>query len=172
MPRDPNIRERRREAILELLTEGEVIREQKDLVERLRALGFEATQSSISRDFRDLGIVRINGYYDLPLKTERGEITDELSRYIEAGVPVTPNITLFQVTRGTSVLVSRIITEAELPEVGGTMASLDDKVLVFTRNLNDQARLFLRFNVFMQPIDGKEMKFPESIVVAALPPRK
>ena len=35
MPRDPNIRERRREAILELLAEGEVIREQKDLVERL-----------------------------------------------------------------------------------------------------------------------------------------
>jgi transcriptional regulator of arginine metabolism len=164
MPRDPNIRERRREAILELLSEGEVIREQKDLVERLRTLGFEATQSSISRDFRDLGIVRINGYYDLPLKTERGEITDELSRYLEAGVPVSPNITLFQVTRGTSVLVSRIITEAELPEVTGTLAALDDKVLVFTRSLTDQARLFLRLNVIMQPIDGKEMTFPVDLL--------
>jgi transcriptional regulator of arginine metabolism len=160
MPRDPNIRERRREAILELLSEGEVIREQKDLVERLRTMGFEATQSSISRDLRDLGVVRINGYYDLPLKIEGGEITEKLVGYIEAGMPVTPNITLFQVMRGTSVLVSRMIAEAELPEVAGTLASLDDKVLVFTRNLNDQARLFLRFNVFMQPIDGKKMEFP------------
>jgi transcriptional regulator of arginine metabolism len=160
MPRDPNIRERRREAILELLAEGEVIREQKDLVERLRTMGFEATQSSISRDLRDLGVVRINGYYDLPLKMERGEVTEKLAGYLEAGMPVTPNLTLFQVMRGTAVLVCRILAEAELPEIAGTMASLDDKVLVFTRNLNDQARLFLRFNVFMQPIDGKEMDFP------------
>jgi transcriptional regulator of arginine metabolism len=166
MPRDPQIRERRREAILELLVEGEVIREQKELVEKLRTLGFEVTQSSISRDLRDLGVVRINGYYDLPLKTERGEITDELSRYLEAGMPINPNITLFQVTRGTAVMVSRIITEAELPEVTGTFASLDDKVLVFTRNIADQARLFLRLNVFMQPIDGKEMTFPEEILKA------
>jgi transcriptional regulator of arginine metabolism len=165
MPRDPNIRERRREAILELIAEGEVIREQKDLVEKLRTRGFEATQSSISRDFRDLGIVRINGYYDLPLKLEQGEITEKLAGFIEAGMPVTPNIMLFQVMRGTSVLVSRIISEAELPEVAGTMASLDDKVLVFTRNINDQARLFLRFNVFLQPIDGTELDFPEGIKV-------
>ena len=149
MPRDPNIRERRREAILEILSEGEVIREQKDLVERLKALGFDSTQSSISRDLRDLGVIRINGYYDVPLKVDRSEITSKLDDFIEAGMPISPQMTLLQVMQGTSVLVSRILTKAEWPEVRGTMASLDDKVLIFTADAVGQARLFQRLTVFM-----------------------
>jgi arginine repressor len=49
MPRDRNVRERRREAIVQILSEREVVKEQKELVERLKEMGFVATQSSISR---------------------------------------------------------------------------------------------------------------------------
>jgi hypothetical protein len=45
MPRDRNVRERRREAILQILSQREVVKEQKDLVERLREMGFVATQT-------------------------------------------------------------------------------------------------------------------------------
>ena len=54
MPRDRNVRERHWEAILEILSEREVVKEQADLVERLKEMGFVVTQSSISRDLPGL----------------------------------------------------------------------------------------------------------------------
>ena len=57
--------EQRREVIRRLLASGQV-KAQDDLVRMLKAQGYSATQSSISRDLRSLGAVRQNGRYVLP----------------------------------------------------------------------------------------------------------
>ncbi|MEO6195918.1 MAG: hypothetical protein ABIS20_23105, partial [Thermoanaerobaculia bacterium] len=66
MSRDPKVRASRHKAIQELFEQGLEIREQKELVQHLYRLGFDVTQSSISRDLRDLGAFRRNGLYQLP----------------------------------------------------------------------------------------------------------
>ena len=62
MPSTTEIRDKRRQALLEILATG-TVRLQSDFVEELNAQGIEATQSSVSRDLRELGIVkRGDGY--------------------------------------------------------------------------------------------------------------
>src|SRR3954468_3175025 len=73
MPADRAGQERRKEAIQEILRKDQGIEEQKDLVEKLREMGIQATQSSVSRDLRDLGAVRSKGYYMIPSWSDEEE---------------------------------------------------------------------------------------------------
>ena len=55
----------RRDAIVRLLADG-AVRRQQDLVRLLRKEGYAATQSSISRDLREIGVLKARGRYALP----------------------------------------------------------------------------------------------------------
>jgi len=55
----------RRNAIVRILRDG-LVRKQEDLVHMLKREGHEVTQSSISRDLRDLGVLKASGRYVLP----------------------------------------------------------------------------------------------------------
>ncbi len=59
----------RRQAIARLLDEHPIHR-QAELVELLRTAGFTATQSSVSRDLRDLGAAKLKNGYSLPKQSE------------------------------------------------------------------------------------------------------
>jgi len=73
--------QRRRRAIAELL-QSHVIRRQSELVRLLRAEGLESTQSSISRDLRDLGVAKLTTGYSLP-EPGRGNNADALGPVAE-----------------------------------------------------------------------------------------
>ena len=53
------------DAILRLVRGG-AVRKQKDLVDLLRRDGFDVTQSSISRDMRELGVLKAKDRYLAP----------------------------------------------------------------------------------------------------------
>jgi len=73
MPSNRDVQERRREMIRAILmAEEPPIAEQSDLVRLLRAKGIPATQSSVSRDLRELGAIRWDGRYQI-LDWEGGE---------------------------------------------------------------------------------------------------
>src|SRR6202167_6100230 len=55
----------RQGAIMRILREG-FVRRQEDLVRLLKKEGHEVTQSSVSRDLRDLGVSKAGGRYVLP----------------------------------------------------------------------------------------------------------
>ena len=55
----------RQGAIMRILREG-LVRRQEDLVRLLKNEGHQVTQSSISRDLRDLGVSKAGGRYVLP----------------------------------------------------------------------------------------------------------
>src|SRR6476469_1268990 len=59
------IREKRREALADIVMDNRSIRSQTQLRELLEQRGIEATQSSISRDLKELGIHRVKGRYVL-----------------------------------------------------------------------------------------------------------
>ena len=59
MPAEVDVRSRRREAVLEIIAERPVER-QEQLVELLRARGIDATQSSVSRDLKALGVAKLD----------------------------------------------------------------------------------------------------------------
>ena len=71
----------RRQLITELLALHH-IHSQAELVQLLRVKGYDATQSSVSRDLRDLGAARLKDGYSLP---ERSDQNNEQSLEMVVG---------------------------------------------------------------------------------------
>ena len=65
MPNSPETQSERQSAIRQLLETGPA-GTQRSLVEALIARGFDATQSSVSRDLKELGAIKTAGGYELP----------------------------------------------------------------------------------------------------------
>lgn len=65
----------RREAILRILR-GAPVRKQDELVRLLREAGHDVTQSSVSRDLRELGVLKASGRY-LPPSEESSRTLDD-----------------------------------------------------------------------------------------------
>ncbi|MDQ3748054.1 MAG: arginine repressor, partial [Acidobacteriota bacterium] len=63
-------KEKRQQTILDLIR-AKNIGTQDELTENLLKKGFSSTQSSVSRDLDELGIIKINGFYSLPQSTAK-----------------------------------------------------------------------------------------------------
>jgi transcriptional regulator of arginine metabolism len=144
MSRDPKIRARRHKAIQKIFEEGYEIREQRDLVKLLALEGFEVTQSSVSRDLRDLGAFRRHGRYELPEDNLGWEAFARITDYLKRSLTIGDHMILLEVKRGSAGLVANIIDDSGWADVAGTMASTDDKVLILTEDAERQANVFKR----------------------------
>jgi transcriptional regulator of arginine metabolism len=144
MSRDPQLRARRHKEIQRIFQEGFEIEEQKDLVNLLYQRGFDVTQSSVSRDLRDLGAIRRNGRYELPGDNLGWESFSRILDYVKGGLTIGDNMILLEVKRGSAGLVTSIIDDSGWADVAGTMASTDDKVLILTEDAERQANVLKR----------------------------
>ena len=143
MPAVTNQRRRRR-AIAELLRNHE-IRRQSELVPLLRAKGLEATQSSISRDLRELGVAKLTAGYSLPQQSRRNN-ADALrlvAEFIRNIRPAGPNLLVITTAVGAAQRVCVTLDRAEWPEVVGTISG-DDTIFVATAGAGAQRRLSAR----------------------------
>src|ERR1700712_5231896 len=117
MPADRENQTRRKEAIREILEEeGQKIEEQKDLVERLRERGIQATQSSVSRDLRDLGAVRSKGHYMIPSWEDEEEQDSPFRKvvtFIQEVRQAGPHQTLLLTIPGAGGVVAQAIDDSE-----------------------------------------------------------
>jgi transcriptional regulator of arginine metabolism len=148
MPADPEVRARRLEAIRSLL-DTEPIHAQSDLAERLRAHGFEVTQSSVSRDLNDLGVAKMQGRYLIPPAGTAAAAApiDALAQLMRATVSrvntAGPYLVVVHTTVGAASAVGLAIDQAGWPEVEGTVAG-DDTIFVAVAGKRHQNRLVKR----------------------------
>jgi transcriptional regulator of arginine metabolism len=119
-----------------------VVRRQAELVELLRAEGYLATQSSVSRDLRDLGAAKLKNGYSLPKPTEVGE--DESLQVVAEFVldirPAGPNLLVVTTAIGAAQRVAVMLDRIGWPEIVGTLSG-DDTIFVATIGSNEQRRL-------------------------------
>lgn len=148
MPTDQEHRITRQQEILALLDSHRVTN-QGELVEMLRERGVSATQSSVSRDLRDLGVAWIDGRYARPQRNGNDPDVAEFARFVRAMKPAGPNLTVVLTAVGTAQSVALAIDRAGWPEVVGTMAG-DDTVFVATAAARDQKRLIQRLESFLK----------------------
>ena len=134
----------RRGAIVRLLRAGPV-RRQADLVRLLKKEGYDATQSSISRDLRDLGVLKASGRYVLaPDEVTRanGDF-GTLSQFVRQLRRAGPALTVLRTTIGAAQSVAVAIDRAEWPEVAGTLSG-DDTIFIATASARAQDELIGR----------------------------
>ena len=140
----------RRGAIVRLLRAG-LVRKQEDLVRLLKREGHEVTQSSISRDLRDLGVLKASGGYFLPpdeVTRANGDF-EMLAQFVRGVRRAGPSITVLKTTIGAAQSVAVAIDKAEWPEVAGTISG-DDTIFIATANARAQDELVGRLQAIFR----------------------
>jgi transcriptional regulator of arginine metabolism len=135
----------RRETLRRILHQTPVARQQ-DLVRLLGKAGFPATQSSVSRDLRGLGVAKRGDRYVLP--DESAPVLDDFSavaRFVRAIRPAGPNLAVIRTTAGAAQSVAIVLDRADWPEVVGTLSG-DDTIFVATAGAATQRRLLARLH--------------------------
>lgn len=134
----------RRSAIVRILRDGQV-RRQEDLVRLLKREGHDVTQSSISRDLRDLGVLKAAGRYVLPpdeIERANGDF-GALAPFVRGLRRAGPSLTVLRTTIGSAQSVAVAIDRAAWPEVAGTISG-DDTIFIATANTRSQNALVAR----------------------------
>ena len=134
----------RRDAILRILR-GDVVRKQGDLVRILQRDGFDVTQSSVSRDLRDLGVLKASGRYVAPTDevTRANGNFGTLAQFVREVLPAGDSLIVVKTTIGAAGSVTVAIDKAEWPEVVGTISG-DDTIFIATRSERAQSALITR----------------------------
>lgn len=143
MPANPDIQNDRRTAIVNMLAE-QTISTQAEVVARLRAAGFDATQSSISRDFRVLGVQKTPLGYSLPqTRTEDKREFDDAAQYLRDVRLAGGHLVVVKTAIGAAQRVALAIDRADWPEIIGTVSG-DDTIFVATASQADSRNILRR----------------------------
>jgi transcriptional regulator of arginine metabolism len=145
-PRAPSKAERHR-AILDLVR-AHPIRTQDELVDALRGLRLDVTQATVSRDVRELGLMRVPDgdglrYVASPADVDPGGTSARLRSAVREhvrGVEFVGHLGVIRTRPSTAPLVAAALDQAHFEELAGTVAG-DDTVLVVARGLDAAKRL-------------------------------
>src|ERR1700704_3455891 len=145
-PGDADMKARRQGLILELI-DREPLHSQEAVRRRLRQRGFEATQATISRDIKDLGLVKRAG--DGAYQRAGADATNPeaaLSALERAAGDFVRNIervqqlVVIRTGRGQAQAFAEALDGARLPDAVGTIAG-DDTILVIARGARAAAAM-------------------------------
>ena len=121
-------------------------RTQEDLANALRAIGVPATQVTLSRDIRELGLVKTPGGYarSVPEAQPTGPDVIALAREFVKDIRVAQNLLVLRTPAGHANTVAVALDHADWPEITGTIAG-DDTILVIAPDSKTARALRAKF---------------------------
>ena len=125
----------RQRILLEIIASQE-IQTQEDLVSALQAAGCPATQATVSRDIRELRLIKVpteSGRYRYASPPQENVVftKDRLARLLKdnvTGVDSSENLIVVKTLPGSASLVAAGLDQSQWPEIIGTIAG-DDNIL-------------------------------------------
>jgi len=142
----------RRTAILRIIRE-QTVHNQDELVKVLRKQGFDATQSSISRDLRELGVAKAGDHYIVPMQDGAPLALNHFTSVANFVIEVKaagPSLTVVKTTTGTAQSVAVAIDKSDWPEIVGTISG-DDTIFIATEDSKAQRKLIERLHEVFGP---------------------
>lgn len=144
---------RRQAAILDIVGRDPV-RSQEQLRQRLFTQGFDVTQATLSRDIKELGLMKraADGAYQsapddasfvLGSEVARHHLQRALVDYL-TGIEQSQQLLVLRTGAGEAQLLALAIDRAKLADVLGTIAG-DDTILVISRDHRSARNLVLQF---------------------------
>jgi transcriptional regulator of arginine metabolism len=134
----------RQKAILDLLDEGPVA-SQEELQKKLHRHGFEAGQATLSRDIRELGLVKSAEGYTMPgrdladLESDLPSVSRLVKEFVTS-VRAAENLLVTKTSTGSAQPVAAALDEENWPEAIGTIAG-DDTILIVCQDRRAAGRL-------------------------------
>lgn len=144
----------RRQAVILDIVQREPIRSQEQLRRRVKSEGFDVTQATLSRDIREIGLVKggADGAYQAPAQAVASPATAvhtlqrALGEYL-ARVDRVQQLVLLRTGPGQAQLLAVALDRARLPDVVGTVAG-DDTILVIAPDTRRARALVKRLEDF------------------------
>lgn len=143
------MKNKRQTAILELI-ENNVVDTQELLQEMLAARGFSVTQATVSRDIRELNLVKSlgeDGVYKyrahISPKQEKQMISDTyipILRHAATGAEAAGNLVVVKTRNGMGNAVGAALDAIAIPECVGTLAG-DDTLLIIAKTPEGAERI-------------------------------
>ncbi|MDN4078451.1 transcriptional regulator ArgR [Paenibacillus polymyxa] len=125
--------------IREIISQRE-IETQDDLVEALREAGFQVTQATVSRDIKELLLIKVpmdDGRYKYSMPSDqRYNPTQKLKRTLVDNflhIDYTTNLIVMKCLPGTANSIAALLDNIEWSEVMGTISG-DDTILIICRS--------------------------------------
>lgn len=125
-------KEKRQETLSEIIR-SKRIGSQLQILQVLKRFGIHTTQASISRDFAELGIVKIKGIYQLPALVTRKVPMGEIMEIDTAG----DNLIVVKTPPGQASMTALTVDGLKIPGIVGTVAG-DDTFFVATKSHAEQ----------------------------------
>ena len=130
-----------RRVLLAKIIREQAVGRQTELVTLLRKFGHVATQSSVSRDLRELGVGKMGDRYVLPdTQTPAKNDFATLKQFVYGRLTAGANLTVLKTAVGSAQSVAVAIDGARWPEVVGTISG-DDTIFIATAGAGAQRKL-------------------------------
>ncbi|GIU72982.1 MAG: arginine repressor [Bryobacteraceae bacterium] len=105
------------------------INTQEELAQELRALGIEVTQVTLSRDLREMGIVKTaDGYREILPDPTGPSLAQVMAEYL-LDVRLAQHLVILKTSTGSANSLAVALDQEDWPEIAGTVAG-DDTVFV------------------------------------------
>lgn len=145
------VRIRRQSAILRLVR-TQPVKNQEQLVALMQQEGFQVSQASISRDIRELGLVKLLGRYVLAARAKEPVKADahtdpEIDLIVDAA-PVGANLIVVKTRVGAAPSVA-VVLDQELKEITVGSVAGDDTIFVAVRSRSEQGQVIARLNAWL-----------------------
>jgi transcriptional regulator of arginine metabolism len=113
---------------------------QDELVRELKATGVDAKQVTLSRDIRELGLVKTNAGYRQIMPEQQGPSLADMAAEFLVDIRVAQNMLILKTSPAHASSVAVALDKEAWPEVVGTIAG-DDTIFVVTPDSKTAAAL-------------------------------
>jgi transcriptional regulator of arginine metabolism len=146
----------RQKKIVEIIRNGN-ISTQDELAEALKDAGYDVTQATVSRDIKELRLIKIaradNTYvYGLPKDQNPLHRIDRLRMMMHelvTGVDYSENIVVIKTYPGNAQGIASLIDSSEWPGVIGTLAG-DDTIFLVIKPIEEVQNIMQKINEIME----------------------
>ena len=146
----------KRQALIREIVESQSIQTQEELAEALRQHGMVVTQATVSRDIKELPLLKVladdGGYrYATMDKSEQGT-NDRLIHMLADSVldiQSANNLIVIHTLAGSAHVAGEAVDSLKWPEVLGTIAG-DNTILIVVRSNEDVDSVLRRFRIIIK----------------------
>ncbi|MDU4960432.1 MAG: arginine repressor [Sporomusaceae bacterium] len=138
------------------IVETSIVETQEDLAEALRRHGIDVTQATVSRDIKELMLIKVpvgDGRYRYAFPQEQTVVISpaRMERTFQdsvVGIDYSQNLIVLKTMPGTAQAVAFTIDYVKWPEIIGTVAG-DDTILVVVKPMEAVATVIAKFKALL-----------------------
>jgi len=143
----------RRQLKIQEIVKSLPIETQDDLVSALRKDGFDVTQATVSRDIKELGLIKVPGEHNVscyampnqPIIRRDDERLKRLCKTSVLDIDYSENLIVVKTMPGEAMGVASAIDHVNWPEIIGTIGG-DDNILIIVKPKKATGDLVERFS--------------------------